>query len=114
MKDSKLIQILKSFTKTEFSEFEKFTASPFHNEGRNFSLIIRELRKHHPGFSSKNFTTENIFGKIYTGKTYSTSLVYTTLSRILKMAQEFLMYKSYRKNKLSAKYYYIHELLNRE
>src|ERR1051326_6163635 len=114
MHESKLIKILKAFTRKEFSEFEKFAASPFHNDGRNYSALVKELKKHHPGFSGNNFSFEKIFDKLYKGKKYSDSLVHTSLSRILKMVQEYISYKAYKKNNLAASYNYIHELLNRE
>ncbi len=113
MENHRLIQILKTFSKEEFSDFEKFAASPFHNEGRNYLPLIKELKKFYPGFDGKKFTKEYVFGKIYLGKKYSANIVNTSLSRVLKMAEEFITYKSYIKKNVAVKYDYITELMNR-
>lgn len=114
MTNHRLIQILKTFTKEEFSEFEKFIASPFHNNGRNFLPLVKELKKYYPLFNSKKFTKENVFGKIYKGKKYSESLVNTTLSRVYKMTEEYFGFSSYKRKHINAKHDYIQELLNRD
>lgn len=113
MKDHRLIQILKTFNKAELAEFKKFADSPFHNEGRNYTPFIKELKKYYPGFEDWDLIKTRVFKKLYPGKKISDSLVNTTLSRVLKLAEEYLCYKSYRKENVSSKYIYIQELFSR-
>ncbi len=114
MENHKLIRLLKTFSKKEFNDFEKFVSSPSHNEGRNYTTFVRELKKYYPLFSSKKLSKENLFSNIYKGRSYSETMVNTTLSRVLKLAENFIGYNSYLKKNISAKYDYISELMNRE
>ncbi len=114
MKNHKLIRVLAAFTKKELSEFEKFISSPFHNEGRNYLRLYKELKRFYPGFESKNLTKENVFAAVYPAKAYSENIINTALSRLLKMAEGFLSYKSYLRKNYSVKYDFIQELLERE
>ncbi len=113
MDNHKLIRLLKTFSKEEFKHFEKFAASSFHNESRNYTPFLKELKKYYPKFSSKNFTKETVFGEIYGSRKYSETMVNTTLSRTLKIAENYLGYLSYIKKNIAAKYDYINELMNR-
>ena len=114
MQNHKLVQILKTFSREEYSEFEKFVSSPFHNNGRNFLAFVKELKKYYPAFDSKNLTKENLFRKLYPNSKVSGSLMNTTLSRVLKMAREYLIYGSYLKREVNSNYDYILQLLYRQ
>jgi len=47
----KLIQLLSSFTKEEFKEFEKFILSPYFNSSRNLHPLYLALKKYYPNLS---------------------------------------------------------------
>lgn len=113
MQDHKLVQILRTFSKAEFLEFEKFVSSAFHNEGRNYIPFVKELKKYYPEFESRNFNKETLFRKLYTNKKVSSSLMDTTISRVLKMAETYLGYKAYIRKEANAKYDFMQELLAR-
>ena len=113
MEKHKLVQILKTFSKEEFSEFEKFIASPYHNEGRNFMPLIKELKKYYPAFSNKNFTKENIFRKLHPHAKYNPSLMDTMISRIMKIADSFLLHNALEKYKFEKSTMLMKEFMNR-
>jgi hypothetical protein len=107
LKEHRLIQILKTFTKAEFAEFKKFADSPFHNGGRNYAPFIKELKKYHPAYKNWDEIKARIFSKA------SVSHTNTTLSRVLKLAEEYLHYKANRKQNVASRYIYIQELFAR-
>jgi hypothetical protein len=111
---TKLFQILRTFNKKELSEFEKFAASPFHNNGRNFVPYVRELKKYHPLFKEEDDIKKKIYYALSGKKDYNAGLVNTTLSRISEMAEEYLSYKAYYKKNLTSRYDYIQELFSRD
>lgn len=113
MENHKLIRLLKTFSKEEFTQFEKFAASSFHSGSRNYTPLLKELKKYHPNFDGKKFTKSKVFDNIYNGREYSETIVNTTLSRALKIAEDYIGYRSYIKRKFTAKYDYIYELINR-
>ena len=71
MKNSRLIKILKTFSKEEFREFEKFTASPYFSTGRNLVPFLNILKKYYPAFDSDEFTNEKIFSGLFPGKKFN-------------------------------------------
>ncbi|MBK7255286.1 MAG: hypothetical protein IPI04_15600 [Ignavibacteria bacterium] len=66
MKDTKLIQNLKTFTKDEIKLFERFVASPYFNNGRNYLPFLKELRNHYPDFKDLKgkLTSESVYKTI--------------------------------------------------
>ena len=65
MKDIRLINILKTFSKEEMKLFGKFAASPYHNSGKNCMPLFKLLSKSHPDFETGGFTYETIHKKLY-------------------------------------------------
>jgi len=93
MHDSRLIQTLKSFSKDEFKQFEKFVASPFFNNGRNYNPFLNELKKHYPSFENRkdSLKPESIYKKIYPGKNFNKQVMWNLVSQLEKLAMEFLL-----------------------
>jgi hypothetical protein len=53
MKDLKLISLLKTFSKTEIKEFEKFLQSPYLNtSGEYIFKFFNSIKKYYPEFES--------------------------------------------------------------
>lgn len=91
MNNSKLIRLLKTFTKLEFREFQKFVESPYFSPGRDLSGLLKVLKKYYPGFAGRNFTAEKIsvqLGK--NGKPAGKSLLKMQMSELYKMAEQFI------------------------
>lgn len=91
MQNSKLVKLLKTFTKTELREFQKFVESPYFSPGRDLSGLLKILKKYYPGFAGRNFTAEKIsvqLGK--NGKPAGKSLLKMQLSELYKMAERFI------------------------
>ena len=102
MKTSKLFTILKTFTDDEMKRFEKFIISPYYNNGRNFKPIYSYLKKLHPDFPQKKLTDEAIFKKLFPGKKYDIKSaprnIKVILSRLTKLAEEYLIIKNLGQN----------------
>ena len=97
MKELKLVSILKTFSKDDLKEFEKFIISPFHNKGRNFKPLFSYLKKYHPVFPEEKVSLEKIFYKLYSGKIYdktkSSLNVRVLFSQLAQIAEEFTLIK---------------------
>ena len=63
MKNSKLIQVLKSFSAGDWKEFKKFAVSPYFNKGRDYIPLLEELKVFYPNFDSDKLTSEYIYSK---------------------------------------------------
>ncbi len=91
MNNSKLIQILRTFSKDEWADFEKLVESSFFNKGRNLIPFVKALKKFYPDFSGKKLTKEYLYLTVHKGKTYNDYTMKSSLSRLVTLAEEFLM-----------------------
>ena len=101
MKKSKLITLLKIFSKEEIKDFEKFIASPYFNKGRNFIPFYKILKNYYPGFDNPELTEENIFKQLYPEKTYdkkSSTTMRVLESQLTRMAEKFLEIEEFAKS----------------
>jgi hypothetical protein len=114
MRDIKLINILKTFSKEEMKLFGKFVASPFHNSGKNCMPLLKMLSKAHPDFKTGNFSYENIHKKLYPGKKFNKQVTWNLTSAMETMAKEFLKQLALRKNKFTSMELAISEFSSRK
>ena len=94
MINSTAIDLLKTLSKEEFSELGLFISSPFFNTHKPVILCFEFIKKYFDDFDNPDFTKENLFKKIYPGKTYNDTNVRVNLSAILKLAESYLLHKS--------------------
>ncbi len=99
MNNTKLAEIFRTFTKDEWKQFVKFAASPFFNNGRNYTSILKLLQKHHPAFESDKLTYEYIYGKLYPGKEFNKQVMWNFVSELEKLAKEFLLHSALKESK---------------
>ncbi len=94
---SNVILFLKTLSKEEIRELEKFINSPFHNNRAEVTRFFTELKKFYPGFSQKNFSKEEIFGRLYPKTKYRDDVIRRLSSNLLKLSEEFGAYVIFRK-----------------
>lgn len=85
-----IIKILKKLSVKEMNEFEKLVRSPFFNNHTTLIKLFSELKKYYPQFADKNITKEHLFHTINNGKRYDDKLFRKYLSRLNKLAEEYL------------------------
>lgn len=114
MNNSKLVNILRTFSGSEMKEFERLAASPFFNKGRNYVPFLKELNKFHPKFDNEKMTAEYLFGKIYPSKKYNKQIIWNMNSALLNMAEEFLFYCSVKRDPFIKNHYIAEEYSRRK
>ncbi len=97
MKELKIVQLLRTFSKEETKLFRKFAESPYFNEGRNMLPLIDELMKYYPDFNQSDFSKDKLFKVIYKGEKYDGSAADKQLSRTAGMAKKFLLQRALEK-----------------
>jgi len=112
IQDSKLIILLKSFTKAEFEKFEKFVKSPFFNSSEQLVSFFEILKKDHPDY--KVLTKEKIFDHFYPKEGYKDKKIRDLFSRMLEIAQSFLAQLEFEKNESTKSFYILNQLLERK
>jgi len=98
MYSSKLISLLKTFSKAEFNEFAKFVASPFHSRGRNLLPLFKFLKKYYPEFTNKKIDIESAYKTIYPGRAYNMPVMRKLVSELEKMGEDYLVQINVRNN----------------
>ncbi len=98
LRNNPLIKLLKTLSKEEWQDFEKFVASPYHNNGRNFLRLVKILKRFHPGFDSPKMTKVTIYNELFTGNDYKENVLNSSLSRLCTIAEDYLLYAKFRKN----------------
>lgn len=114
MNNSKLVNILRTFSKSEMKEFEKLAISPYFNNGRNYLPLLKELKKFHPKFDNEKMTAEYIFARMYPKKKFNKQVMWNMNSHMLLMAEDFLANISLRKNKFLREQQVASEFLERK
>ena len=114
MKESKLINILRTFSKEEMKMFSKFLASPYHNKEKNCTPLFELLQKFYPDFEAHKITNEILYKKLYPGRRYNKQVMWNLTSATEKMAKEFLVQEALRKNKFTVMGLAISEFASRK
>jgi hypothetical protein len=114
LKNTKLIQLLETFSVSEFNEFGKFLYSPFHNENGRMRTMYDCLKKYHPHFTHKDFTKENVFSRLYSAnEVFDDKKLRERFSDMLRLAEDFLAIVFIRKNPLEYKRQTLYEYIYR-
>lgn len=98
MYKSKLIQLLKSFSQSEFKQLREFTASPYFNKNKNVISLLEVLRKYYPDFDNKKLESEEVFKELFPNEKYDYFKIKNISSDLLAISKEFLKISYFQKN----------------
>jgi hypothetical protein len=104
LNNSKLVNVLRTLTKSEMKEFEKFISSPYYNRGRNYIPFFSQLKKFHPRFDDEKMTPEYIYAKMHPAKKFNKQIIWNLSSHMLNMAEEFLLLAALKRNRFIKDY----------
>lgn len=90
MNDNTVVSILKTFSEEEMREFGRYVDSSFHNRRKETAKYFHALKKYFPEFSSKNFTKENLFAKVYPDKKFNDADIRRLNSSLFKLIESYL------------------------
>jgi len=113
LKNTKLIQLLETFSQSEFNEFGKFINSPFYNESEKMITFYEYLKNYFPEFRDDNFTKENLYKKIYGGADYEDKKIRDRFSDMLKLAEEYISVCNFRNTLCFEKLHTLYEYRER-
>lgn len=95
LENHNLIRLLRSLADDEWPDYEKFVASAYFSDGRNYIPLLNTIKKHRPDFISPEFTKEKIHAKLYGKGKYSESAINSMLSRLYRISEDFLVQKEF-------------------
>lgn len=114
MKNSKLIELLKTFNTQELREFNDFVKSPFFNKNQELVTLYQYLKKVAPKFLDKNIDREVVYKSLFPKKTYEDKHMKYLMSFLLKLAENYVGYKKYQEQKLLPDYHILASCIDRK
>jgi hypothetical protein len=117
MKETKLIDILRTLSEEELKELKKFVASPYHRK-RDLGELFGILKPFHPTYDDGKLTKEYVYEKLFPGKKFgdkkSDSLLTTLTSELFQLCKEFLIQIEFDKNENFRRYFLLKQLRSRK
>ncbi|MEO8665574.1 MAG: hypothetical protein ABI462_08750 [Ignavibacteria bacterium] len=100
MINTKLITILRTFSKPEINKFRDFVKSPYFNTNPNVIRLSEAVLDFYPGFDSKDLTEEKIFKKVFKNQKFEYFKIKNIISDLYQLSELFLKNISNDKDKL--------------
>lgn len=85
------IELLKTLDKDELKRFDNFINSPFHNTNKTIVSLFEILKKYAPDYEDKALQRENLFKKLYPGKSFSETSLRTRMSELAELIRKFFI-----------------------
>ena len=95
MKNSKLIELLDTFSSEEMQRFTQFVASPFFNKNDDLTRFADLLQKFHPEFAAEKIKKEKVFQKLFPSTAFDKKQLAYLMNYLLKLAEQFLAIQYY-------------------
>lgn len=91
IRESKLFELLKGLTPTEYKELGDFVFSPYHNKSKNVITLYEYLKKFSHDFANCKITNEDIFRHVYNDRRLNPVKVRSLISDFVKIIEKFLI-----------------------
>lgn len=114
VKNNKVIEILGTLDKKEFSNLKTFISSPYFNTNATLIKFYNILKKHYPSFNNKSLKKEIIFDRLYPGKIYNDGTFRNILSDMRKLLLKYLTLLNFEKDEYDKIYRLTIEADNRK
>jgi len=114
MLNTKLIKLLKTFSKADIIRFKDFVSSPYYNKNIKVIKLSEIVSENHPDFNSKNFTEELIFKEIFGKEVYNYFKIKNIVSDLYQLALEYLKVTATERNETSNDIHLLNELHERK
>jgi len=98
MQNTRLIQLLKTFSVHDIKRFRDFVNSPFYNKNKNVVSLFNVLKKFHPVFGIKLPEEEIIFKTVFPKEEYDYFKLKNIASDLLALGKEFLSVSMFNSN----------------
>ena len=103
MENTKLIKILKTFSREDIKRFGDFVSSPFFNKIKNLISLFEAIKPFYPELSGEEFTKKNLFKIIFPGEPYSDERFRVLCSRLFALTVKFEAFRSITADELEIK-----------
>ncbi len=103
VQDSKLIQILQTFTEKDLKQLDTFLQSPFFVEKNSKEWqLFTLLKKYHPTYSHRKLTKEWLFQSLFPKNAYKALKINQVMSNLVKLMEQFIYHYQLKQNNYTA------------
>lgn len=113
MQSSKLIDLIKTFSREEIKKFDEFVSSPYFNKNSNILKLFRYIIKYSGNYDTVKLEKEEAYSRILPGRKYNDKVMKNLMSELLKLGERFLGQTNYEEQKNDGYAYLLGELLQR-
>jgi hypothetical protein len=85
------IKKINHLSKKQFNELGKYLKSPCINSNRKLVRLYNFIRKYRSAFLYEQFSNEDIYKKLYAGRSYKKKTIYNLNSRMNKVIERYLL-----------------------
>lgn len=114
MKNSKLIELLKTFDANEWRQFGDFVASPYFNSNESLLRLFHFLTRYAPDFTSRGLAKEKAHEAVFPGTPFDARQMGYLMNYMIQLAEEFIAIQYYRRQTLQMKANALAEYSRRE
>jgi hypothetical protein len=114
MVNTKLIKLLKTFSKAEIVKFKDFINSPYFNKNKNVIMLGKVVLSFYPNFDSKDFTEEKIYQKVFVDEEFDYFRIKNIISDLFQIAVSFLKMRAVEKKEFENEIDLLNELHERK
>ena len=114
MKNTRLIDLLRTFSTRERSRFRHFVHSPFFNKHVKLTALCDFILQFAPDFTHKDLEKEQVFLHLYGKKAYNENKLNNLISDLLQLLYDYLAHYRFEQQPVLQKQFLIEELLQRE
>ena len=90
MTESKLIQLLKTFSTEEWRRFHEFVASPYFNKKKDLIVFCKYLKSLAPKFSPKKLEKSTVYRSVFPNKKYDEKHLSYMMNYLLELGEQFI------------------------
>ncbi|MBS1493534.1 MAG: hypothetical protein JST55_08485 [Bacteroidetes bacterium] len=91
MKNTRIAEILKTFTEKELKGFGDFVSSKYFNQSDKIVKLFEILSKYYPDFEGDELEKEKVFVKLFGKKKYEDEKMRTLISNLMKLCKKYLI-----------------------
>lgn len=110
MKESKIVELLKTLSYNEFKKLGDFVRSPFHNKTESLVLFYDYLSKFSKDFGTLSIDYSEIADYVFPDEKYDESKVRSLISKFVSLGELFFTYQEFEKNTIFQKNLLLHTL----
>jgi len=98
MNNSKLVTVLRAFTKKDISRFKEFVGSAFFNKNKVIVILLDEICRYYPFDEDSEIAREKIFEALFPAEKFNEDKFKNLVSDLYELAEKFLVISSLNNN----------------